>query len=330
MTVYAYSLTSVRLEFPMCTLLEGYSQQAIVEITSFPGVTLRPITISQRSGIFEKFRREQDYGMLAPHLERTHCELVIDESEWIEYFGDEYTKLNAEEKMANIDNVAHSFLTLLRFRGCSHFIVPIAIRGSSFGELKTAPDHSVDAQFYPAQNLIQPSLPPVKPRLLSMDDVEWACKFHHSFAEMMYKSNITFVIDVFNAIYHPNPTVQLIMIWATIEAITKPTEHEENKSGIRHSIRSRAAAILCDSAEEMKKKYDDIGVLYDLRSSASHGKDKFSSVELQKENFDDLVGSFSLLKDLLIRIVENNHLPNFEELEELQSRYEKMCPFKEE
>ena len=55
--------------------------------------------------------------------------------------------------------------------------------------------------------------------------------------------------------------------------------------------------------------YRTVAKLYDKRSSAAHGKPSHTS--------DDVVDSFNLLREVLSKILDNNHVPTKEELESL-------------
>ena len=143
-----------------------------------------------------------------------------------------------------------------------------------------------------------------------------------SLGKMFQEGKKDFLIDIFDTMVYPNPKVHLVITWAAIEAIVQPEKDEENETGIRHSLRSRCSMILCDSADEQMEKYKQIGKLYDLRSDTVHGKD----LSLEKEDYTrgDLLGlvdSFSLLKDLLISIIEKGEMPTIVQLRDLQAEF---------
>jgi len=329
MTVHAYPLVSLTLEAPLSTIIDGYDRRpVVVEIPVAPGIQLRPLNPFQVKGVYDKFKRHEDFGVLGTFLERTLCELVIDDSEWGEYF-DNYQSKDLREKKKSVEEVAMVILILLRLRGLCHFITPAGIHGSSFNKLRKAKNNSIDVTFYPSQAIPFASIPPIEPRLMSMDDIEWVCMHVQDLMDIMYSKKIDLTptfIDPLNAIYAPNPNVQLVMTWTAIEAITKPKEGKG--FGKRHSIKSRVSKMLFDTPKDMKKQYDKISKLYDIRSEVVHGKDRLSTLELQQQNYHLLMESFDLLRRLQTSIVENKHVPNDDELHEMQQNYERLCPKK--
>lgn len=318
MTVHAYALTTIDKHlffWPQVPVIEFGHMFRLQRL--FPDINL--------GGIMDKFNQIQDYGKFAPHIERTHWELVVDEKDWEDVEvgnGIRFADLSDDDKIACINGAVSILLTLIRLKGCYQFIVPMMIHNSSFSEIRSADNGSITAHFFPQQNLIQPMMPPVIPHILDHDDIEWIMKHHVSLGKIFHEGRKDFLIDIFDTMVYPNPKVQLVITWAAIEAIVQPEKDEENETGIRHSLRSRCSMILCESADEQMEKYKQIGKLYDLRSDTVHGKD----LSLEKEDYtiDDVLGlvdSFSLLKDLLISIIEKGEMPTIVQLRDLQAEF---------
>jgi hypothetical protein len=316
-TVHAYALTSITNDYPLIPPEEGVEFGPLFSLRRlFPPLHLQ--------GIYEKFKKREDYGKFAPHIEQTYCELIVDEKKWEDKIvkeGVRFAEVSEEEKIGFINGAVSILLTLINLRGCSLFIVPLMIHNSSFRDLHKVDDSSISAHFFPGQNLIQPMLPPTIPYYLNQEDIEWIMNHHFALGKLFHEGKMEFIIDVFDTMCYPNPKVQLVLIWAAIEAIIKPEKNEAKRTGLRHSIRSRCSMILCDSLEEQGKMYEKIGTLYDLRSDTVHGKD-LSLGEIQEDDVIGLVDSFSLLKDLLISIIEKGSIPTKKELGALQKEYE--------
>ena len=106
----------------------------------------------------------------------------------------------------------------------------------------------------------------------------------------------------------------------------KPKRYPKRKTGIRHSLRSRCAMILEDEENGQKNRYDSIGELYNFRSEIVHGIRSFSVVDAAKnpENVVLMFKSFTLLKELMISLIEAESMPSKQKLEYLQTEYERI------
>jgi hypothetical protein len=327
--VHSYALTSVRMEDPYAVIppTEGIEFPPLFSLSQvFPPVHL--------TGIFEKFKSEDDYGKFAPFRDRTFCELVTDEKNWMDHEDSEglkFSELSEDEKMHQIHKAAQTLILMIRLRGMSQFIVPLVIHGSSFSGLKNCADSSITVDFDANQSLIFPLPTPQEPYFLDTEDIDWILRYHQNVMRMNEARGLEFLFDLFSILNFPSPSVQVVQIWGAIEAIVKPKRYHKRRTGIRHSLRSRCAMILEDEENRQKNRYDSIGELYDFRSEIVHGIRSFSVVDAAEdpESVELMFKSFTLLKELMISLIEAESMPSKQKLENLQIEYERIHPVDE-
>ena len=127
---------------------------------------------------------------------------------------------------------------LLRLRGMVQFTVPVELHGSSFRNLKTQKDGSIEAKFRFSQALLFPIIGPGITRLLDEEDIDWILQNQLKVIQLNNLGELNFLHDLFDIINFPNPGVQLIQIWAAIEALLK-----SNPKSVRRSLRYRCAML---------------------------------------------------------------------------------------
>ena len=98
-----------------------------------------------------------------------------------------------------------------------------------------------------------------------------------------------------------SPSLALVLIWGALERLFCPSHHE-----ITFKISATIASYLEPPGDTRMSLYKKIKKLYKSRSKAAHG----STVD-DTTSFPE---SYSLLKRILIKMVEENHVPTQEEL----------------
>ena len=162
---------------------------------------------------------------------------------------------------------------------------------------------------------------------MNEEDIEWILKYQLKVIQLNNSGELNFLHDLFDIINFPNPGVQLIQIWAAIEALLKPKDRS-----VRRSLRYRCAMILGNTLEERKELNERVGNLYDFRSKVVHGSKNFSMTEylhgINETQVSDeikfLWGSFDILKRLVIVIIESGIIPTEKQLQKLESEFSKM------
>ena len=100
-----------------------------------------------------------------------------------------------------------------------------------------------------------------------------------------------------------NPALTLVSLWAALEALFSPSTAE-----LRFRVTALIASYLERPGDERRKLHKHLMRLYDERCAAAHGR--------PRDNPDSLLQSFELLRRVVIRIVDENHVPTTEELDE--------------
>ena len=291
----------------------------------------RVIPPQHLEGVFEKFEEQSDFAKFAPFRDEIWCELVANEKDWgmlKDDQGEIFSNLSSEERIRIIQAHAHAMFLLLRLRGMTQFTVPVELHGSSFRNLREQQDGTVMAKFRFSQAILFPVIGPSIPKLLEKEDIEWILNHHLTVIQMNKSGDLNFLLDLFDVINFPNPTIQLVQVWAAIESIVK-----SQISKTRHSIRSRCAMLLSESEQEIRQLYTDIGKLYDFRCAVVHGNKEFSmgkylngfqGTEIVNET-KLLFDSFSILKRLVVKVIEIGEMPDSKQLQALQDKYDNMA-----
>ena len=325
MTIHSYAIRSNR----------GMDSYGIVPPEE--GIQFGPYFRLQRvipplhlEGVLEKFKELSDFGKFAPFRDEIWCELVADERDWAMIRDDQgelFSELPDEDRLSIIQGYANAMFLLFRLRGMTQFTVPVELHGSSFRNLNKQRDKSVIAKFRFTQAILFPILGPEIPKLLDEEDIEWILEHILTVLQMNKSGDLHFLLDLFDVINFPNPTIQLVQVWAAIESIVKSQSPKT-----RHSIRARCAMLLCESELEKRELYSHIGKLYDFRCAVVHGTEEFS-MEKYLNGFHEtkvvgetklLFDSFSILKRLVTKVIEMGEMPNSEQLQALQDDYDNM------
>ena len=179
------------------------------------------------------------------------------------------------------------------------------------------------------QALIDPIFGPNTPKLLNDEDFDWIAEHIQPLMQLSGTGVFTFLHDIFDTLNFPNPAVQLVQVWAGIESIVK-----SKSPGTRRSIRARCAMLLRDTEEEQWKLYKKMGKLYDFRCNVVHGNNEFSMKEWMNDlSLDDgsvkgktkkLFESFEILKELMVKVIQDGEMPSKENLEKKQHEFEQV------
>jgi hypothetical protein len=95
----------------------------------------------------------------------------------------------------------------------------------------------------------------------------------------------------------------LLMVWGALEQLFAPSTSE-----LRYRVSSNIAAYLNPAGEERLRTYREILDLYNHRSTAAH--------TAKDANPSALLGSYVLMRNSLLRMVKEQHVPSQTELEQ--------------
>jgi len=294
---------------------------------------LQPVNPSvDTHDVLEKFRVRENYGKFAPFRNQICCELVTNEDDWAELRENgtsvKFSKLASQDRLSIIQGYADAIILLMRIRGMTHFTVPVELSGSTFQKLRFSKNRSVSSRFRLTQALIDPIFGPNPPKLLMDEDFDWISKHIQNLMQLSETGRFTFLHDVFDTLNYPNPAVQLVQVWAGIESIVK-----SKSPGTRRSIRARCAMLLRDTEKEQWKLYKKMGKLYDFRCNVVHGNKEFSIKEWMNDLSPEgsvkgktmkLFDSFEILKELMVKVIQDGEMPSKKKLEKMQNEFERV------
>ena len=198
--------------------------------------------------------------------------------------------------------LARLIVSLLRFSISPGIAVPV-VSNLSFSVAEKAKDN--EAIFIPLE--IEPrhfSLKSSENKDCIEKDFEWI-KTHWKVAFGLVGKHAE-LKTAFEALdqgqFIRNHSLILVLLWGGLEALFSPATSE-----LRFRVSALIASYMNDSGKDRLKAYKRIIKLYDARSSAAHGK--------SRPSIEDLVVTFELLRQVVIKIIEKKSIPSKEELE---------------
>lgn len=199
--------------------------------------------------------------------------------------------------------IAYNLVTIIRIKSGNGFLVPMA-SNCSWSVIPGASENSVKvmiledyprAKFYGRTNNV------------SQDDIKWAID-HCNDLIMFFSDNpqLSIAIDSLSTFnQQESPRMRVAALWSGIESIF----------GIQSELRFRLAAEIAAFLEprgiERISLHNKIKQLYDFRSKAVHGS-KIDDTLI--ENHISEVQS--LLRRILIKCIDDQHIPTSKEFEE--------------
>lgn len=136
-------------------------------------------------------------------------------------------------------------------------------------------------------------------QIIDEKDTHWISN-HFEIANILANKNEKFryALDVINSWrYCIDVRSAIAIIWAAIESIV------DVSSEITYRLSLSLSSLLNERGETRIKKFKEIKSLYNLRSKVVHGSDiKIAESEIA------LTGSFNLLSELIIYMIENNKM----------------------
>lgn len=134
--------------------------------------------------------------------------------------------------------------------------------------------------------------------------IEWVVRHWRTTHHLIGSSSIfSFAVDAIDGgQFIREPALALVSLWAAIESIFSPSTTE-----LKFRVSTSIAAFLESPGAERLQVQKDVAKLYNKRSAAAHGKPKHDET--------DLLASFTLLRRILLKIIEEGVVPTKESLE---------------
>lgn len=210
---------------------------------------------------------------------------------------------NLRSKLQDRINTAKLIVALMRLSTTPTIILPV-MSNISFTLAENAPDNEtcflpfeVERKYF--------SIDTSAGKLITEKWLEWVKK-HWVKAEKLIDKHIElkFALDALDrGQFINNKALTIVSLWAGLESLFSPSTAE-----LRFRNSALIASYLHEPGMERQKLYKKIMKLYNARSSAAHGQPKFDQ--------DELLQTFVLLKDVIRKMITDNHVPSKEELED--------------
>jgi hypothetical protein len=181
-------------------------------------------------------------------------------------------------------------------------ITMVAGSNTSFSAIKEAPDAAAfifPLQFQPRNFALVPADTSdiIKSIKWAVDNLETTIKLMRGSGEFRVAAH------AMNAgQFIESSALALISLWGALETLFSPSTTE-----LRFRISALIATYIAPAGQERADAQKHIAKLYDKRSAAAHGSPKHAS--------DDLLGTFELLRKVLIKIIREGRIPSKFELE---------------
>ncbi len=145
----------------------------------------------------------------------------------------------------------------------------------------------------------------VTDQAVSLGAITWV-RDHWKVTHKLLKSSPEFALAV-DAIdsgqFIENNALTLVSLWGALEALFSPSTSE-----LRFRVSALIASFLEEPGINRFQRQKEVAKLYDKRSAAAHGAPKHDS--------KDLLQTFNLLRNVLIKIIQTGSAPDKSKLEE--------------
>jgi len=196
-------------------------------------------------------------------------------------------------------NIAWWFVALLRLRAAHTVICPV-LSDTPFASAAHC-DH--EPKFMPMEidpNRLQLA---IKPSILLEGDLNWIREHWRPAGSLMRSSKAfsTLFQACDQSLFTRNPSLALLLLWGGLETIFSPARSE-----LRFRISANMAAYLEPPSDRRVSLQRQIAKLYDARSAAAHTTTSDEPEALQR--------TYALVKSILCRIIEDDHVPTRDDL----------------
>jgi hypothetical protein len=190
---------------------------------------------------------------------------------------------------------------LLRLAKFPYLMVPV-ISSHPFGSIADSAEEPTLEPFETEPRLLRPV--EARHAVLDSESLTWISRVWPSTADLMTRdTRFDLAFRAFDlCTVRGRTSSSLLTVWGALEQLFAPSTTE-----LRYRVSSNIAAYLNPPGEKRLEAYREILDLYNHRSIAAHtAKDADQSAFL---------GSFVLMRNALMRMVDEQHVPNQSELE---------------
>lgn len=143
-------------------------------------------------------------------------------------------------------------------------------------------------------------------RTISVNDLDWI-KNHWQKAGSLMRNHENFN-DAFRsldrALHEERPSLAMVTIWGALERL-----FADFKAELNYRVALNIASFLEPSGPNRIQLFKKVKKLYNARSQSAHGR--------PTEDYKEFKDSYLLLRDSIIKIIEDNHVPNPDDLENM-------------
>lgn len=138
----------------------------------------------------------------------------------------------------------------------------------------------------------------------SADSLDWVTERWQTVHRLTSESTeFSFAVEAIDmAQFIQNTALTMVSLWGALEALFSPATSE-----LKFRVSSLIASYLEAPGVERAKSQKEVAKLYDKRSAAAHGK--------PTHNSEDLLGTFTLLRRVLMKIIDFKKVPTKDDLE---------------
>jgi hypothetical protein len=190
---------------------------------------------------------------------------------------------------------------LVRLAKCPYLMVPV-ISSHPFRAIADSPEEPTLEPFETEMRLLRPA--EGRHAVLDSELLTWISRVWSPTADLMKQdSRFDSAFRAFDlCTVRGRTSSSLLTVWGALEQLFAPSTAE-----LRYRVSSNIAAYLNPPGEKRLNAYREILDLYNHRSTAAHtAKDAAQSAFL---------GSYVLMRNALVRMVDEQHVPNQKELE---------------
>jgi hypothetical protein len=201
-------------------------------------------------------------------------------------------------------NIVWLIAVLIRLKTNPAVIIPV-VADRPFASI---PESWEEAEIIPMEEVSSRRLVPVKSRKLDLDetDLVWIREHWQPSVTLMNNNREfnTAVQAVDFSLTAKSSSLALITLWGALEQLFSPAKQE-----LRFRVSASIASYLEPPGSQRLALYKKTLKLYDARSEAAHGT--------SGKHTDPLIETYALIRRILIKMIEDGHVPDRDEIEKL-------------
>ena len=192
-------------------------------------------------------------------------------------------------------------LALMRLKGTPLVFVPV-VSNEPFASI---PYLEREPYFWPIEIHGKPLAPLLRQdKNINESTLNWVKDYWISGGMLMRQnSDLNLAFQAFDqCIWTGKTSLSLVSLWGALERLFSPSTSE-----LRFRVSAAIASFLEEPGKDRLTLYRSIKKLYDARSKAAHGHGT--------DEAEPFVETYTLMRRVLLKMIEGNHVPTREELE---------------